>query len=220
MTDRPMLFLAPMIQALLAGRKTQTRRLLYSRRIVKPTDAVPRNAVYDSRYPPPLGEIYELFSLSQARNIKAGDRIWVKETYRAHRTWDQYKPSETHPGDRVWYEADGRDNCDAHGKLRPSIFMPKWASRLTLTVTDVRIERLQDISDSDAQAEGIYRVITSSPADDWSWQSDDSHFDMNGDTARDGYGLLWNFINGDGAWESNPWVVAISFDVEKRNIDQ
>ncbi len=101
----------------------------------------------------------------------------------------------------ITYRADhGPDHAF---KWTPSIFMPRWASRLTLTVTDVRVQRLQDISEEDAWAEGITAYGT-------------TRYEREG---RDLYALLWNSINGAGAWNNNPWVVALSFTVRKGNID-
>lgn len=85
--------------------------------------------------------------------------------------------------------------------------MPRWASRLTLTVTDVRLERLQDISEADAIAEGVGRLTTSVPKMGKSI------------SARDAFHDIWNDINGPDAWDANPWVAAYSFDLRKRNID-
>lgn len=101
---------------------------------------------------------------------------------------------------------------------KPSIHMPRWASRTTLQVTDVRVERLQDISEADAVAEGCFkgkasgRVFASAGAmhiggDEWA-------------NARDWYADLWNSINGEGSWDANPWVVAYTFTVQHGNIDQ
>lgn len=209
MTDRPILFSAPMVRALLDGRKTQTRRVLGGRGevdIFKPgvwSDSYvldPGNAEWRERYTP----------------FTIGDRLWVKETWRAHRVHDSIKPSEIERGSRVWYEADGRDNCDQHGKTRVSIFMPRWASRMTLTVTDVRVERLQDCSEADALAEGVveYEPTMEDPAEFSAFDGTDVF-----NNAVSAYRDLWNRINGPAAWEANPWVVAVSFDVRKGNID-
>ncbi|MBA4306451.1 MAG: hypothetical protein C0429_06900 [Sphingopyxis sp.] len=231
MTDRPILFRAPMVRALLAGTKTQTRRILNP----QPSDDLDN-----------LGDGETLLDMSTGEPVKlhfaVGDRLWVKETWGCHWATDPQKPSEIVPD--LWsvrYFADDYirpASCDGSvalleqcKKKRVSIFMPRWASRLTLTVTDVRVERLQDCSENDAIAEGIqcanvivdadcaggvHREITAdryfSPSD----PEDDNPFEY----AVDAYHRLWNSINGEGAWEQNPWVVAVSFTVEQRNIDQ
>lgn len=105
---------------------------------------------------------------------------------------------------RFAYAADGwseQDRADfkAWGfKRRPSIHMPRWASRIDLEIVERRVERLQDISDNDCLAEGV------TPDMDIRWQSGD-------DTPRGMYGELWESINGPGSWEANPWVWVISF---------
>lgn len=225
MADRPILFSAPMVRALLAGTKTQTRRPLYTARKIKPDGTLPKSRYYPD-YPAPNGGLAQIYTLSGASDIAVGDRLWVKETWRTHRSWDTYKPVDVIPCSRIWYEADGRDNCDQHGKTRVSIFMPRWASRLTLTVTDVRVERLQDISEADAIAEGIYCTSLG--------LGGLYSIDRPGDKARGGatitrpagwekashaYCHLWERINGKDSWEANPWVVAVSFDVREGNID-
>ena len=90
---------------------------------------------------------------------------------------------------------------------RYPIHMPRWASRLTLTVTDVRVQRVQEISEDDARSEGFGSLITT--------------VDKLGPsiTARDGFREIWNSIHGPGAWDANPWVAAISFTVHRCNID-
>ena len=91
----------------------------------------------------------------------------------------------------------------AAGRLRPGMFMPRWASRLTLTVTDVRVKRLQDISETDAKAEGAML--------EYGEGANIGH--------RRAFELVWKHINGPGAWEANPWFAAYTFTVERRNID-
>lgn len=232
MADRPILFSAPMVRALLGGRKTQTRRAL------KPQPAQWEARVIDIREPIFDGEYQQwgqwetiwnrcsamwepeedIFNPLNLR-FAVGDRLWVKETWRTHKSWDSDKPSDIIACSRVWYEADARDNCDQHGKVRPSIFMPRWASRITLLVDDVRVERLQDISEADAIAEGIERdgEVGNEPA--WKHYPDGSPAGGWLDP-RESYRTLWNSINGPGAWEANPWVVAITFRVVRANIDQ
>jgi hypothetical protein len=119
-----------------------------------------------------------------------GDRLWVKETH---------GPSA---GGMV-YRADGGTACPDGGKWRPSIFMPRWASRITLEVTGVRVERLQDISQADAMAEGVtqgvYRGLTGSIVATCE------------DQVVEGYRELWQSINGPGSWDANPWVWVVEF---------
>lgn len=232
MTDRPILFSAPMVQALLDGRKTQTRRVLTRARVFGTPEQKPytltgdhlARALQNAAGFQHLGEdgwfwegdAFEWQAPAERTRWLAhvgyapGDRLWVKETWRTNKVADELPPRLLSGEGRVWFEAD-RDNCDAHGRIRQSIFMPRWASRLTLTVTDVRIEQLQAISDEDALAEGIQTT------------PDGSIFHVEHDhhaaVPATSFMGLWTSINGTESWLSNPWVVAISFTVEQRNID-
>lgn len=198
MKERPILFSAPMVRALLAGTKTQTRR------IIKPA---PREDIS-------IGGVRGLVVNGQVTDAdgwaawnrclygRPGDRLWVREAWRSGRLTDRFPPREMTPHP-VWYEADGQAPDACNGKLRPGMFMPRWASRITLEVTGVRVERLQDISDADAVAEGIglnehaIGVPLTNPA---------------GETMpRATYRVLWDSINGAGAWERNCWVWVVEF---------
>ncbi|MES2289327.1 MAG: hypothetical protein V4530_06270 [Pseudomonadota bacterium] len=226
MTDRPILFSAPMVRALLVGTKTQTRRVLGKTgycNIFEPgvwLDSYvldPGNAEWRARHIP----------------FAVGDRLWVKETWACHWATNDQKPREIAPD--LWsvrYFADGfirpaaRDDNMAlpeqFSRKRVSIFMPRWASRLTLAVTEVRVERLQEISEADAADEGRAPCVrchdsgwvNSGP--DGGWQCTEH---LCGHTDVEWYRDLWDTINGDGAWDKNPWVVALTFTVEQRNID-
>lgn len=214
MADRPILFSAPMIRALLSGTKTQTRR------VVKP-----QPNVYGLV---PLGDTFidaGEWQIRQSGIIKIGigARLWVREAWRTLQKWDDLKPSHlADDASKITFEADAenRNKLWAFGKLRPSMFMPRWASRLTLTVTDVRVERLQEISETDAISEGI-DAYDGMDADcsgylNYANNSDDGYWLP----PRASYASLWNHINGAGAWEANPWVVCYSFEVIKQNIDR
>lgn len=187
MTDRPIIFSAPMVQALLAGRKTQTRRLLK-----KPT-AIDALAVFGPKFLTLPGNV-------DLVGYAPGDRLYVREAMCWVSSWG-------------WrYRADNDDLTEKReagevGRWRPSIHMPRWASRLTLTVTEVRVQRLQDISAADAVAEGALQ----------SWTGSDPESDTR--TALNEFEALWNSLHGPGAWATNPWVVAVSFTVQHGNID-
>lgn len=118
-------------------------------------------------------------------------------------------PSKWGDCSRIWYWADGNPTEGDWTRPRPSIHMPRWTSRITLEITDVRVERLQDISETDVKAEGCSPLVwdgSAGPADliDWPLKSKDRPY------AND-YALLWESINGPGSWGINPWVWAISF---------
>lgn len=188
-TTRPILFSAPMVRALLDGSKTQTRR------IVKPQPThfnpvgVPRRAV-------PTGGPSDVIRCPYGQ---PGDRLWVREAYRTVAEADALPPRELTPAHRIWYEADTPHQPGA-GKLRPGMFMPRWASRITLEITGVRVERLQDISEIDALAEGVrrYSMLEQIQAGQDRW-------------ARHAYRSLWEQINGPGSWDANPFVWVVEF---------
>ncbi len=210
MNDLPILFSAPMVRALLDGRKTQTRRVLK-----------PQPEQGFEPWQTEGGEWFLAGVTSQTPlsvRFRKGDRLWVREAWRCN-GWATdvatifYRASE---GDgytatcEQWPVADHKP-LRVETKWSPSLHLPRWASRLTLTVTDVRVQRLQEISHTDAMAEGLEWVAPtwgiSGIAD--SWQDD----------PRMAYRALWDAINGKGAADANPWIVALTFAVERRNID-
>ncbi|API52911.1 hypothetical protein BMW22_15930 [Rhizobium leguminosarum] len=222
MADRPILFSAPMVLALLADTKTQTRRVMKPQpfesgyfdgdvelTVIPANDQWPKAFRFNAEAvggDAILGEIFE-------PRISEGDRLWVRETLKAD--------SNDQAARWITYGADGA--VTPHGLVRwdwkrdsiPSIHMPRWASRLTLTVTDVRVERLQDISEADAQAEGaVPYYCAASKLDTYG----PSHA-MCGCDHRAGFCLIWEKINGIESWDANPWVTVYAFSVEKQNID-
>lgn len=225
--ERPILFSGPMVRAILDGTKTQTRR------VVKPqpdfdtarkalggdtSDAV---VAINTTMPWGLGCVGlrqgAAFGYTQP-NIRCpygipGDRLWVRETW-AHctnrdyaDTGEQYTVSIAGPHEHsfVAYRADDDGEPDDCITWRPSIHMPRVASRLTLEITDVRVERLQEISHGDALAEGVR-------AWEASLEEPDSPSVVNMHDPRDAFAQLWQSINAKRApWESNPWVWVVSF---------
>ncbi|QRY69151.1 hypothetical protein JVX98_13080 [Ensifer sp. PDNC004] len=227
MADRPILFSGPMVRALLAGRKTQTRRLVNFPGVEKVMDFVKVATDKDGR---PVYEMKDAAGSFMSRpagkglvdyhfspRIGVGDRLWVRETW-SHTGDHDFSISEARmsPFGYAIYQAD--DNPDyPHAKFWPSIHMPREFSRLTLIVTDVRVERLQSISEADALAEGA--EPSKHPGMDGGAMV---LTDVPGVTVSPGvwYRWLWDEINGKGAWKANPWVVAYTFRVIKQNIDQ
>jgi hypothetical protein len=214
MADRGIIFSAPMVRALLEGRKTQTRRLLRLRG---------RGAGH-SRFGPSDTPGYDWHfrdrqmrwhdhtdeSLRKLLPFAVGDRLWVRETWQADAHYDATKPRDIPASAAVWLPADDSAQGDGcKGKLRPSIFMPRWASRLTLTVTDIRVERLQAISEADAIAEGCQSTLNRYPDGGSIGHPATWHFEQ-----------LWQSLHGPKSWVANPWVVAITFEVVPDNIDR
>lgn len=197
MKERPILFNGEMVRAIFEGRKTQTRRpvkqetwrgckeVIYGEAAKKLSCAQPAVTAYAgfdtgnnslAYWPCPYGQ--------------PGDWLWVRETWSCM----ERKPKQ---GDEIMYRADGESLI--WEPWSPSIHMPRWASRITLEITNVRVERLQDISEEDAIAEAMlgYGV---SPADVTGRSIVITRFNH-----------LWESINGKGSWDINPWVWVIEF---------
>lgn len=191
MKERGILFSAPMVRALLADTKTQTRRIFKVTgpmgnkcEITSPDEEIVRfddgtfhylsTGAMSGPYPCPYGV--------------PGDRLWVRETWQSEMVAGHERDGP------VRYRATQDERCMGH-RWKPSIFMPRWASRISLRITDVRVERLQSISQADANAEGI--AAQSGP-----WLH---HVIAD-------YRRLWGSINGAESWNSNPWVWVVSFE--------
>lgn len=209
--ERPILFSAPMVRAILDGSKTQTRRVAKEFSGRSELDAILK------RFPNQNGCPYG----------KPGDRLWVRESW-----WQAGEWQSTYPEDdvgawfgsqRVVYSADGvppnepnkhypkglrngaYSAADPHRiwRHRPSIHMPRWASRILLEVVAIRVERLQDISEEQAEAEGVHRAMrmwfaTDDGGPSFTWP-------------QHAFEHLWRKINGAESWEANPWVWAVDF---------
>lgn len=209
MRERPILFSGPMVAALLAGRKTVTRRMAKD----VTGDTVP--------YWPGWKHDGDFVRPEHCPYGQPGDRLWVRETWRAWALvgagdlWRvQYAADEAHRdlvvGDVIPTDWECPRAC-ARGNA-PGIHMPRWASRLTLEVTSVRVERLHDITEEDARAEGVerhpepftsgWRNYEPSPA----FESVAYHA-----AARESFASLWRAINGIESWDSNPYVWRIEF---------
>ena len=213
MADLPITFSGPMVRALLDGRKTQTRRILK-----------PRGA--DLWQHATTGEWFERHGVhgSTSSPVKApyapGDRLWVKEAWRTGRAYDDLSPSEMSGEEPIQYEAGPIRLPLQDGRYRHARFMPRWASRLTLIVTDVRVERLQDISEEDAIAEGM----TQETADAFMCPEElavfaSAHILCPDSMARIMFETYWDRMHGRGAWDRNPRVAVYGFQPVLANID-
>jgi hypothetical protein len=190
MKERPILFSGPMVRAILDGRKTQTRRIV---KLPKTNGPEPLLHHIDS-----LGNADFTDGSVVRAFAEAGTRLWVRETW----AYNTDFPEEAR---RAIYRADDASKYDAD-RWRPSIHMPRWASRITLEVVNVRVERLQNISEEDAKVEGIMWM----PGEDIDGYSAGSGFG-HWNTSKDAFWDLWVSINGCESWEANPWVWCISF---------
>lgn len=204
MRDRPIIFSAPMVRALLAGTKTQTRRLAW----VKGRSMAMRRA-------------------SPWQRVQPGARLWVRENWQfaPQRYCSCPQGAEPAPCDD-WQDGTGcqsnrggvvyaADDVKA-ARWRPSIHMPRWASRITLHVEAVRVQRLQDISEEDARAEGVTPAIEPPTAAALMTAVGRGAVFM---PHRSAFANLWNSLHGPDAWAANPEVVALTFRVTKGNID-
>ena len=230
MRERPILFSGPMVRAILAGQKTQTRRVVKGSESIRYFGRCEDDRGY--AHPDRVCDPRDGFHYHDANGFhhgeltcpygQPGDRLWAKETHRV-KAWNEVARA------RVEYRADGAEFCldvltddydawilrrtaiweRAGARVRadgllpeppggvpwtPSIHLPRWASRITLEVTSVRVERLHTITEDDARAEGCEATVCDAP-----------------DDSRTLFRDLWESINGEASWEANPWVWVVSF---------
>lgn len=205
MKERGMIFNGEMVRAILDGRKTQTRRPIKWKQ-TRFTEIGEREDgskwpwsedaehACDFWHPCPFGAV--------------GDRIWVRETFTGHYLDDDQiqdiKDGRDKASSLCEYRADYPDGYQAADGWTPSIHMPRTASRILLEITDVRVERLNAISQEDAQAEGMELT---------GWRPTYSDPDSGGEvwTPYDNFAQLWESIYGEESWKANPWVWVITF---------
>lgn len=223
MKERPILFNSEMVRAVLDGRKTQTRRAVPKWQMPEETEG-PHDRFPDSRWmsvaqrDPRYG--FGVFGATEDECMnnynteygslcpygKPGDRLWVRETFRLFDASIECgcsdSPCNCPPSGTPLYRAS---HDDGESKWKPSIFMPRWASRVTLEIASVRVERLNDISEEDAKAEGVNGEDEAIAAGlEWF------------DKPRRAFRFLWQSINGAESWDANPWVWVVEF----KRIDQ
>lgn len=217
--ERPILFSGPMVRALLAGTKTQTRRRVKDRRIEWTAgEGDDRNDPRNYGFEMDCGDWAKLKASTDRRDGEEqipcpygqpGDRLWVREQV-------------IDIDGRAYYADDLRV---VYNSGKPAVwlwrvrslsprYLPRWASRLSLAITDVRVQRLQELSEDDAIAEGVQRNVHG----DGSWSPEDGWIDYAGDdechpaqSARESFSTLWESIYGPGSWGANPWVWAVTF---------
>ena len=190
---RPILFSEQMVRALLDGSKTQTRR------VIKPQSLV---------------QHYGGNARTRCPHGKPGDGLWVREAFRTSPEYDNLPPRLLPLTAHLLYEADDdqkKVNRAFWGRYRSARFMPRWASRIALKLTDVRVERVQEISYEDVRTEGIKM-----PGDQlFPTQNTESKLTRE-------FQKLWDSLNGKKtgcSWSDNPWVWVLTFNVHKINVD-
>lgn len=195
MKERPILFSGPMVRAILDGRKTQTRRVIKDVSADCELFINAGDGFWQQCYRDDSGAIHSKSWLTKCPYGKPGDLLWVRETFARN----EVLPLMDREAGEFIYRADlnGRGATKYTATWKPSIHMPRWASRITLRITDIRVERLQDISEGDATAEGVM-------------------FGETGFSARVCFVALWQSINGKSpgrTWSDNPWVWVICFEM-------
>lgn len=219
MNARPMLFSAPMVRALLDGSKTQTRRLAKVNAdgckpgVITPNAGFTPRRIEDHATYCPYG--------------LPGDLIWVREMFSGPHCAEAsdgcaaVPPSKWGRSSRIWFWADGNPQDGDWTRPRPSIHMPRWASRLTLRITDVRVQRLQEISAEDAIAEGVEGAFVE---DGRYWRN----YGLSDEDAAcspmlvspiHSFKSLWESIYGPESWHDDPFVWALTFEAIKANVD-
>lgn len=235
--ERAMLLSAPMVRAVLDGTKTQTRRVMrpqpeesWSQHRDGPRESLGWSWPHRSGTHIPIGERL----LAHCPFGQSGDRLWVRETWRYAGWTEDGIPKIEYAADGrtkfchrvpeewcerledIWAELSKPSNYGIDGRAadrhwRPSIHMPRWASRITLEITDVRAERLLDIREAGALAEGIIKHRRGG----WHWEQPpagierSNHFGWR--DPRFAFSVLWEMINGADSWRANPWVWVIEF---------
>lgn len=222
MKERPILFSTDMVQAILEGRKTQTRRVIKFPKWMQVDTAIED-----------IGHIWvkDQLDFKLCPYGLVGDRLWVRETFVLESDLEYVgdtklptdRPINTIPDDGEWgkyhliphYRAtepepnivsEDQEDFDDRTRWTPSIFMPRWASRITLEITDIRVGKLQDITEEDAINEG---VLSEKGIKDW--EAYPLSFATK-TSPKDEYQRLWNSINGKKyPWDSNPWIWVITF---------
>lgn len=190
----------PMVKAILEDRKTMTRRVAKLKRVLSPEYSYPAQ----TENPPLWWDIYECSGISYERIKcpfgKIGDRLWVRETFYIdddNPKIPYFKANEKHPEIIRW---------------KPSIFMPRWACRIILEITNVRVERLQEITEYDAKLEGVQPTLWFQPT-----KNEDDDYTLSEDKRSisylNGFANVWQKLNGKKyPWSSNPFVWVIEFD--------
>lgn len=198
--ERPILFSSEMVRAILEGRKTQTRRVVKLKEFQPCTFPEGSEWIFRDKRDCWNDVSTKLLIDNYCPYGKPGDKLWVRETW-AH---DDMDCKDAHCGnsDHIWYRASEEpivaDSFAGSAAWKPSIFMPRWASRITLEIVNIRVERLHQIDKAGATAEGITADFYNRTALSWWYEFFSEYWDSL--NAKRGY-----------SWESNPWVWVIEF---------
>ena len=201
MKERPILFSAPMVRAILEGQKTQTRRIVKSNHIKNMAHSLGKGTWLFTWNPFSTSDSNAV--VCQCPHGQPGDRLWVRETFMCldNRDGGRKILYKADAGEKVVRPGRGDDDWRGDSKWRPSIFMLREYSRITLEITNVRVERVQDISEADAESEGVAEYAKSSCSRDPDDALDPTSY----------FELLWSTINGRASWDNNPFVWVLEF---------
>ena len=210
MNTKPILFSAEMVRAILAGTKTQTRRV-----IVPQIERI-EELIYQRRKSGTIDEFTFLEFIKKCKYGQIGDLLWVRETWKCEELDSSGLDGVRFAADGAFIEIENTISASnawmeanrPGGKWRPSIFMPRWASRINLEITGVRVDRVQHISREDAKAEGGSNI--------WSWDGKKpAKYHRRGvlNPFVANYSVLWDEINAERGfgWDMDPWVWVIKF---------
>lgn len=202
-----------MVQAILEGRKTMTRR------IIKRFSEI--NDLHDGVNWPVLEDEYGDYNKVVCPYGQVGDELWVREAfkylegYKSEGEGGDFGIEYLADGEEVWFVDNGEKmTYPVDERKRPSIHMPQWASRITLKITSIRVERLQDITEEDAEKEGVDDRLC---LDCGNLESEEAHWVCEADYDPEysyvgGFKALWNKINGKDSYDKNPWVWVVGFE--------
>lgn len=206
--ERPILFSGPMVRAILEGRKTQTRRIIKHQDLIEFDELNGEFIFAHARHCPNYCD-YACGGLACPYG-RVGERLWVRETWAIVPAVsdDGSKHKAKGDGTGATWRADWNGNPSGF-QWKPSIHMPRWASRITLEITGIRVERLNDISESDATAEGIHNFRCDLGL--FGYDPKGTPGPMVGGSATEAFALLLELINGPESWALNPWVWVIEF---------
>ncbi len=209
MKEHPIIFCNDMISAIRADEKTMTRRIVKPQPVYVNGLWLWENTAWDEWN----AQVSDLSPLDISP-FRVGNRLWVRERWATEKCFDKVPPSRLPRSAKIWYCADGSipEWC---GRKRSRLFMPRWASRITLEITGVKVERLQEISEEDAIKEGVghgFQMNAGWP--DYQHINNDGICELTQDTAQMSFASLWDSLNAvrEGySWQDNPFVWCITF---------
>jgi len=217
MKERPILFSGPMVRAILGGSKTQTRRAIKPQPEMLDSGDCRVRINRDWHTGPADYLTLDVMPRFACPYGQPGDRLWVREAFSGPHCMERtdecpaLPPGQWPVESEIWYWADGGPTHGDWTRPRPSIHMPRWASRITLEITDVRVERLRDISEEDAMAEGCDAPLYVADGLGNQVPPDRETLSSAYPSSKHWFSCLWESINGTDSWSANPWIWVVEF---------